>query len=873
MPTTRRCAECGTPLPDEVPEGACPVCALRGALELPDVPSKAPVTEKPGDRIGRYKLLEQIGEGGCGVVYVAEQEEPVRRRVALKIIKLGMDTKAVVARFEAERQALAMMDHPNIAKVLDGGATETGRPFFVMELVKGVRITDYCDRNILSTAERLGLFIQVCHAIQHAHQKGIIHRDIKPSNILVTLHDGVPVPKVIDFGIAKATTDQRLTDKTLYTAIEQFVGTPAYMSPEQAELSGLDVDTRSDVYSLGVLLYELLTGKTPFDAKRFVEAGLDEIRRIIREEDPPRPSTRISTLDAGEQTAIAKRCHAELPKLLGLVHGDLDWIVMKTLEKDRTRRYETANGLASDIERHLNNEPVVARPPSNLYRLQKMARRNKLAFAAAGAVTAALVIGLGVSTWMFFNEKEARQRAVAAEQQQARLREEAEASRKAEALLRQEAEAAEKKRRVLLSEFAGEVTSGADHTERSELQKNLEDALANDRERWPNNPEEWEGSLRGLTEVLKSKGQYAKAEGLLREELAVKQKHWPDETEKWAGTLDALALTLQGQGKYAEAAQITRLNGTRGEAAEFLRDMLELDEQTWPNDPSKWVSTLNDVAVLFQEQGKYSKVKELFGQALALADGVHAHNAALLCSRGFFHGWHGRWNEAAADLARALEAEPAKHWTWYLLAPVLAQSEDLPAYQKHCHAMLARFGPAESPIIALRTAVVCAFRPVTGDDLDKASKLADKAVSISMFEMWSPEYESYPWAPFFLLGKGLTEYRQGQFASAVDWLQRALTQAKQEASLKGEHTFPDLDLAVRQAQTQFVLGMALYELKKPDEARDALADGKKIAQDTLPQLNSGDLTDRWPDVLIANSLMREAMQLIESSVSTDKQSR
>jgi len=604
-----------------------------------------------------------------------------------------------------------------------------------------------------------------------------------------------------------------------------------------------------------------------------VAAGLGEMRRIIREREPVRPSTRLSTLTEPERTTVAKRHGADPPQLIHLLRGDLDWIVMKTLEKDRTRRYETANGLASDIERHLNNEPVVARPPSNLYRLQKMARRNKLAFAAAGAVTAALVIGLGVSTWMFFNEKEARQRAVAAEQQQARLREEAEASRKAEALLRQEAEAAEKKRRVLLSEFAGEVTSGADHTERSELQKNLEDALANDRERWPNNPEEWEGSLRGLTEVLKSKGQYAKAEGLLREELAVKQKHWPDETEKWAGTLDALALTLQGQGKYAEAAQITRLNGTRGEAAEFLRDMLELDEQTWPNDPSKWVSTLNDVAVLFQEQGKYSKVKELFGQALALADGVHAHNAALLCSRGFFHGWHGRWNEAAADLARALEAEPAKHWTWYLLAPVLAQSEDLPAYQKHCHAMLARFGPAESPIIALRTAVVCAFRPVTGDDLDKASKLADKAVSISMFEMWSPEYESYPWAPFFLLGKGLTEYRQGQFASAVDWLQRALTQAKQEASLKGEHTFPDLDLAVRQAQTQFVLGMALYELKKPDEARDALADGKKIAQDTLPQLNSGDLTDRWPDVLIANSLMREAMQLIESSVSTDKQSR
>jgi len=246
------------------------------------------VTERAGDKIGRYRLLQQIGEGGCGVVYMAEQEEPVRRRVALKVIKLGLDTKQVIARFEAERQALALMDHPNIAKVLDAGATETGRPYFVMELVRGVRITDYCDQAKLSTKERLGLFAQVCQAIQHAHQKGIIHRDIKPSNILVTLHDGEPVPKVIDFGIAKATTNQRLTDRTLFTAFEQFMGTPAYMSPEQAEMSGLDIDTRSDIYALGVLLYELLTGKTPFDARELIESGLDAMRKTIREKEPVR---------------------------------------------------------------------------------------------------------------------------------------------------------------------------------------------------------------------------------------------------------------------------------------------------------------------------------------------------------------------------------------------------------------------------------------------------------------------------------------------------------------------------------------------------------------------------------------------------------
>jgi len=308
----------------------------------------APLTEQPGDTIGRYKLLEPIGEGGCGLVYVAEQAEPVRRRVALKVIKLGMDTKSVIARFEAERQALALMDHPNIAKVFDAGATETGRPYFVMELVRGRKITEYCDEAQLSTRARLDLFIQVCQAIQHAHQKGIIHRDIKPSNILVTVNDGVPVPKVIDFGIAKATGGQQLTDKTIYTAFEQFIGTPAYMSPEQAVLTSLDIDTRSDIYGLGVLLYELLTGKTPFDAKELLAIGLDEMRRTIRDQEPPRPSTRLSTMHDGELSTAAKHRHTDAPKLIHLVRGDLDWIVMRCLEKDHTRRYETANGLTLD---------------------------------------------------------------------------------------------------------------------------------------------------------------------------------------------------------------------------------------------------------------------------------------------------------------------------------------------------------------------------------------------------------------------------------------------------------------------------------------------------------------------------------------------
>src|SRR5438309_978297 len=376
-----------------------------------------PVTEKAGDRIGRYKLLQQIGEGGCGVVYMAEQEEPVRRRVALKVIKLGMDTKSVIARFESERQALALMDHPNIAKVLDAGAAENGRPYFVMELVRGIKITEYCDHNKLPNRERLDLFMQVCRAIQHAHQKGIIHRDIKPSNILVTINDGAPVPKVIDFGIAKATTGQPLTNKTLFTAFEQFIGTPAYMSPEQAVMTSLDIDTRSDIYSLGVLLYELLTGRTPFDAKELMAAGLDAMRRTIREQEPPKPSTRLTQelvaadvrrlhsksevrdAESEEEIKASSRRILQMKELIHLLRGDLDWIVMKCLEKDRSRRYETANGLAADLGRYLNDEPVLARAPTTRYRVRKAVRRNRVAVAAGAAILFALLAGLTLAAW------------------------------------------------------------------------------------------------------------------------------------------------------------------------------------------------------------------------------------------------------------------------------------------------------------------------------------------------------------------------------------------------------------------------------------------------------------------------------------------
>jgi hypothetical protein len=392
--------------------------------------------EELGRHIGPYKLLQKIGEGGCGAVYLAEQDRPVRRRVALKIIKLGMDTHSVIARFEAERQALAMMDHPNIARVLDAGATASGRPYFVMELVHGIRITDYCDQRQLDTRERLDLFIQVCHAIQHAHQKGIIHRDIKPSNILVTHHDAVAVPKVIDFGIAKA-IEEKLTDKTLFTVYGNFIGTPAYMSPEQADYSELDIDTRSDIYSLGVLLYELLTGRTPFEQKELLASGLDAMRKTLREREPHRPSTRLNTFPPAELTATAHSRHVEPPRLRLLLAGDLDWIVMKALEKDRRRRYETANGLAMDVRRFLEHEPVLARSPSRWYRFQKLVRRNRGVFAATAAVVLALVLGLGTATRLFIQERAMRHRAVAAEQM-------AEQARANEVKLRRQAETREK---------------------------------------------------------------------------------------------------------------------------------------------------------------------------------------------------------------------------------------------------------------------------------------------------------------------------------------------------------------------------------------------------------------------------------------------
>jgi serine/threonine protein kinase len=634
----------------------------------PTIQIKLPATEKLGDHISRYKLLQQIGEGGCGVVYMAEQEEPVRRRVALKVIKLGMDTKNVIARFEAERQALALMDHPNIAKVLDAGTSESGRPFFVMELVRGIKITDYCDQNNLSTPQRLDLFIQVCHAIQHAHQKGIIHRDIKPSNILVTMHDGVPEPSVIDFGIAKA-TDQRLTDKTLFTAFEQFLGTPAYMSPEQAEMSALDIDTRTDIYSLGVLLYELLTGKTPFDPKELVASGLDAMRRTIREKEPSRPSTKLSTMMAAELMTTASRRQIEPDKLTRIVRGDLDWIVMKALEKDRTRRYETANGLAMDVKRYLQDEPVVARPPSKLYQFQKLARRNKGAFASVVFVLLALLLGLGASTILLAKERIERKRAELAEKQATTA---ANGSQHLADFLQ-----------AMLSGIDPGVARGKDTT----LLRIILDQTAEKAGSEFKDQPGVEAQLRTtMGKTYYDLGEWDKAEAMDRRALALNQELFGKFSTNSLSSLQSLAVTLNYEEKFEESEAMhrqalalekvlfvgnnSRVFGTlddlglvqwsRGNLAEAEATMLQarsIGTNLVPRDLEDERQTLMNLGLIQTGQGKYAEAEKTLQAAKDFGNvpgGEFDDDLAILNNLGKLYCWEGKLPEAESTFRELL---------------------------------------------------------------------------------------------------------------------------------------------------------------------------------------------------------------------------
>ena len=621
----------------------------------------APVLKKPGDQIGRYKLLQQIGEGGCGVVFMAEQEEPVRRRVALKILKPGMDSKSVIARFEAERQALALMDHPNIAKIFDAGETPSGRPYFVMELIRGIKITDYCDQHSLTTEERLELFIQVCQAVQHAHQKGVIHRDIKPSNIMVTTSlEGAALPVVIDFGIAKAMTNQRLTDKTLFTAFEMLIGTPAYMSPEQAALTSIDVDTRTDIYSLGVLLYELLAGSTPFNTAELMKAGLDEIRRVIREQEFIRPSSRLSKLMAADLTTIAQHRKSEPPKLIRTICGDLDWIVMKALEKDRTRRYETANGLALDVKRYLAGEAISARPPSKLYKFQKILLRNKLLFGGIGIIAVLLVTGLIVVSASLARERKAlrdsdrnRQKAqlvakfvedmlqgagpaVALGQDTKMLQGilDLTAQRISKELTNQPAQAE-------LSSLIGRVYFEIGNYQQSEKMQRA--ALAINRELFGPESLEAAASLNDLGLALFREGNWAEADIAHRNALSIRQQHSGNKNADVAASLNDLATVLRQKRRFAESEALTR-------------EALGIREKLFGSESLEVAYSLHNLSVVLGDEGKWTEAEATAREMLAMRRKLLTAENPLVASALNDVAWAAGSNGKSAE-AEALQRE------------------------------------------------------------------------------------------------------------------------------------------------------------------------------------------------------------------------
>ncbi len=800
--------------------GKTPTPVSAGAGQTISVSGSLPREELAGDVIGRYKLLEKIGEGGFGSVYVAEQREPVKRRVALKITKLGMDTKQVVARFEAERQALAMMDHANIARALDAGATDTGRPYFVMELVRGVKITEYCDQNKQTTRKRLDLFIQICLAIEHAHQKGVIHRDIKPSNILVALHDGVPVPKVIDFGIAKA-TQGTLTDKTVFTQLDQFIGTPAYMSPEQSEMGGLDIDTRSDIYSLGVLLYELLTSHTPFESFNLMERGFDEMRRIIREVEPQLPSLRIGTQQAAEKTSTATRHGTDAPKLINIVRGDLDWVVMKCLEKDRSRRYDTASHLAADVQRFLDHEPVAAGPPSSLYRFRKMVRRNRLAFAAASAIFALLLIGLGETTWLVIKEKQQRELAeisskradserklaVAAREQADIARQQAVAAGQQSELERKAAELARQKTEAALQQ------SEADRLKAQEAGQKAEEA-------------------RKQAEAALQQAEANRTKAIMAEQKARDSESQADSARQQAQTTLKRAETAESQAaseaaKKEDALKTAAATALLQQQADSARQRAETSAQAAVAESSQLRETITNFLGRLDTLPPADALKEA-GIFFTPGDERQPWAARFLNERGNWRARLGDWTNAITDFSTVLANNPDDPAPYHALAPLLLHTSGREAYTRHCALLLAHYAGSKDAVLLRQLAGECLLAPIDATNLVAAVGFTQPGGDVV---------------------SGLAEYRQGHFAQSADLMSKAL-------AVTGES-------AGRNVQEYAVLAMAQQQLAQTNAARATLATGNQILTSKMPKVESGDIGADWSQWLVAHVLINEARSLIE----------
>ena len=822
------------------------------------------------EQIGPFRIIEIIGEGGMGVVYKAEQRDPVRRVVALKVIKLGMDTHDVVARFEAERQALAMMSHPNVARVFEAGVTEQGRPYFAMEYVPGIPLTDYCDQNRLTTRERLDLFISVCQAVGHAHQKGIIHRDLKPGNILVSMFDGKPIPKVIDFGIAKA-ANQALTQKTLFTQTGALIGTPEYMSPEQAQTSGLDVDTRTDIYSLGVILYELLTGQVPFDSQMLRKAGMDGMARIIRETEPPKPSTRLSL--AGHQPAsdssfneAARKRRSDPRTLLRELRGDLDWITLKAMEKDRTRRYESAGSFAEDIRHYLDNEPVAARPPSTVYRLSKLLHKHKVGVAAVASVLLALILGVIGTTVGMMRARADRNRAVNAEKTAIDQRKIAEQQR----ALAMESEARADSTIAHLLKMKGDFAGAEPMMRRSlELYRQLR------------GPEHVDvaAALDDLAWLLEGTPKSADAEQAARDSLAMYQRLRGEHDPLVANAYDRLGMVLMAAHNSADA-----------ELA--LRHAVELYAALPSPDPAGVAAATGDLGILLQQRGDTSAAEPLLRQSLAAWITVPGyeremrHDVADIAqtldrmaehrgdskSRMQFHRQYliiqiahigmgleaspndigfryahaqlcfnvGRFTDVMSDWDKLAAINPSDGQMLMQDACIHLYLGDQAGYRRACQRMLDRDRGSSNAGVRDRAAKTCLLAPGAVEDL--APVLAMARANIA-------KAGPTDLPALYHLCAGMAEYRAGNFNVAAGLFQQAL----------------DLGLTAEpRAAGLYYLAMAHFRMNEPQKSRDDLAKAhqfieKEIAPADAALIDTKASTQDW---LICQIARREADALI-----------